>query len=307
MRRAFAAVGAAFLLAACMVVWASAAGQRGKSDDSQTSRAFRDIIGTVEILGCFDASGIEVYIPGESFFVRTGPTGAFRLNEVPTGTYDVVIAPPGQDPVVLAGVMVGPPSHVTDLQVLSLANDGFCDPAPPPPPTCDPGLTDCGGICVDLNTDPLNCQDCGFDCGPGFLCADAICQVDPSQCQQGETACGPSCVDISSDTLNCGACNIVCAAGASCTNGACLCGPGQVNCGGACADLSNDPNNCGVCGVACGAGQACVNGVCDGGGCIPSCAGFQCGGDGCGGVCGICTGQQNICDATTQQCVAPED
>ncbi len=67
MRRVFAAVGAAFLLAACMVVWASAAGQNGKSPDSQTSRAFRDIIGTVEILGCVGGvTGVDVYIAGES-------------------------------------------------------------------------------------------------------------------------------------------------------------------------------------------------------------------------------------------------
>lgn len=59
----------------------------------------------------------------------------------------------------------------------------------PPPPSCPPGLTDCGGTCVDLSGDPSNCGacnqmctsgvccsgTCGTDCGGGHCCPTGVC------------------------------------------------------------------------------------------------------------------------------------
>lgn len=41
--------------------------------------------------------------------------------------------------------------------------------------TCDPGETDCGGLCVDLQTSPTDCGVCGHACGGGD-CAAGVCQ-----------------------------------------------------------------------------------------------------------------------------------
>ena len=325
MRRAFATVGAVSLLAACMVVWVSAAGDfgsfedpeqrrfgrffRGSGDDDssddddssggrRTKRAFRDIIGSVQILGCGGASGVDVYIAGESFFVRTGSSGNFRLSNVPTSTYEIVVQPPGQDLVVLAGIIVGPPARVVDLGVISLPgpdlqndpnNCGVCGLAcsndnqemcvmgvctsPPDPPACGPdGGTDCNGVCVDIQTDPANCGQCGQRCGIGELCAGGQCQIDPSQCQPGETQCGASCVDISSDPSNCGECGLACANNPdiqeTCVGGVCTsssppsaCPPWQNLCNGACVNFLTDPRNCGGCGAIC------LSGFCSAGSC----------------------------------------
>ena len=46
----------------------------------------------------------------------------------------------------------------------------------PPPPTCaDQGLADCGGVCVDPNSDPFNCGGCGVACGD-VACLSGVCQ-----------------------------------------------------------------------------------------------------------------------------------
>jgi hypothetical protein len=40
---------------------------------------------------------------------------------------------------------------------------------------CNPGFTECGNACVDLQTDSHHCGSCGHDCTPG-TCAQASCQ-----------------------------------------------------------------------------------------------------------------------------------
>src|SRR5215207_5165941 len=42
--------------------------------------------------------------------------------------------------------------------------------------TCDAqGLTDCGGVCVNLQTDPANCGECGVVCAPETTCQVGSC------------------------------------------------------------------------------------------------------------------------------------
>ena len=42
-------------------------------------------------------------------------------------------------------------------------------------PPCTPPLSDCNGVCVDLQNDPFNCGTCGKFC-PSNVCSTALCQ-----------------------------------------------------------------------------------------------------------------------------------
>lgn len=57
--------------------------------------------------------------------------------------------------------------------------DGGLDAADASDSACASGLTDCGGICVDLDSSPFHCGACSNACGPGDVC------------DRGE--CGPYC------------------------------------------------------------------------------------------------------------------
>lgn len=61
----------------------------------------------------------------------------------------------------------------------------------------------CGILCVDLNTDQLNCGSCGNACG--LL----------------KTCCNGICTDLNTDNLNCGQCNNPCAPHDPCQYGMC--------------------------------------------------------------------------------------
>jgi hypothetical protein len=58
-------------------------------------------------------------------------------------------------------------------------NGGVCSAAEAPAgPVLDcagQGLTDCGGFCADLSSDPNNCGSCGVGCGEGTTCQDGAC------------------------------------------------------------------------------------------------------------------------------------
>src|SRR5439155_23743754 len=119
---------------------------------------------------------------------------------------------------------------------------------------CPPGTTNCGGACVNLQTDARNCGTCGTTCGAGQACCNGVCTA-------------------LNTTSNCGACGHACAAPANatatCTNGACgyACLTGFADCDGQASNgcevnLKTDSRNCGACGHVCPAGKSCVNGVC---------------------------------------------
>ena len=70
---------------------------------------------------------------------------------------------------------------------------------------CPPGLTDCGGKCVDTKKDPNNCGVCGTKCKSG-LCVNGLC------CPPGAIQCGNSCCSF------------------TCQNGQCVCVPLEQTC-----------------------------------------------------------------------------
>ena len=131
---------------------------------------------------------------------------------------------------------------------------------------CEPGVTNCGDICVDLQSDSQSCGTCGNACPPAQSCVAGACVPPGTECEGGLTHCDGTCVDPTSDPNNCGACGNVCPADTGCIDGECggnfACQGATTQCPTGCADLSLDPFNCGTCGNACAEGQTCVNGAC---------------------------------------------
>ena len=153
--------------------------------------------------------------------------------------------------------------------------------------SCQVGLINCGGKCIDPNTDLAHCgagADCtavpGQTCNPGEVCHTGVCELS---CQVGLTNCGGKCIDPNTDLAHCGAgadcaatAGEACDPGEICSLGVCVlaCQAGLVDCGGKCVDPKTDLAHCGAgtdCiatpGVVCNPGE-----ICDGSGvCTLSC------------------------------------
>lgn len=126
---------------------------------------------------------------------------------------------------------------------------------------CTSPLTECGGTCVDPNSDPKNCGACGTDCG-AQVCANGTCS---DTCPTGTENCSGACVNVNTDAQHCGACGTPCGAGDVCAGGQCStsCFPGQTSCGGSCVDTQTDDQHCGACDAPCAVGQKCTAGKCE--------------------------------------------
>jgi len=74
----------------------------------------------------------------------------------------------------------------------------------------------CGGACVNMSFDPLNCGSCGTRCSDLERCVTAACE-----CAEGLIDCGTGCIDTQVDPENCGACAAPCAPQATCLGGSC--------------------------------------------------------------------------------------
>ena len=181
-------------------------------------------------------------------------------------------------------------------------------------PDCLGDAVACGGTCVELRSDNLNCGACGHACADGQVCSAGACSL---VCAGGATKCGSSCVDTHRDSSNCGACGNACGAGLVCSDSACVstCPGGEYACGGACIDPQTDPDYCGAAsdctgGTACGPSASCYQGRCE-----PLCPTGQVM---CGGTCidpltsstfcgasGYCTGASAGATCSSgQTCVA---
>ena len=56
-------------------------------------------------------------------------------------------------------------------------------------PTCSSGQLECGGTCINTQTDGQNCGACGKTCGSGSTCQNGTCS-----CANGFVSCNGSCV-----------------------------------------------------------------------------------------------------------------
>ncbi len=150
--------------------------------------------------------------------------------------------------------------------------------------SCQPGLVDCGGTCIDPDTDRAHCgagADCtaspGEACDAGEICNGAgVCELS---CQPGLVDCGGTCIDPNTDRVHCGAganCTAspgeMCDAGEICNGaGVCelSCQAGLLACGGTCIDPNTDRQYCGAgpdcavnAGAVCAWNELCSEGTC---------------------------------------------
>ena len=165
-----------------------------------------------------------------------------------------------------------------------------CDGAP----ACDPGMAACGGTCVNLASDRLNCGACGNACGADRLCESSACVVS---CSSGMTACAGACVSTSSSPAHCGGCNMPCASNEVCESGACElgCSATMTECGGSCVDTNTDEAHCGGCDMPCDAAEVCTDGACE----------CDAGLTECGGACVDTDSSASHCGGCDMPCASP--
>lgn len=173
-------------------------------------------------------------------------------------------------------------------------------------PSCGPGTTACGDVCVSLDVDPSHCGACDNACSDGERCSGGMCEVT---CPAGQQACtvgsGTQCVSTQSDREHCGACGNTCGAAQVCSEGTCTssCAAGLESCtvpggGVECADLDDSTSHCGACNMACAPGQSCTDGTC-----TLVCPSGQ---TACGGLCVDLDEDEANCGACANMCPADQ-
>jgi hypothetical protein len=145
-----------------------------------------------------------------------------------------------------------------------------------------PPLASCGGGCVQLQTDPMNCGSCGRACAANDLCSAGACV--PAGCPAGFADCdatGDCETNVVSDTRHCGSCGNACSMANGnplCMAGQCgiICWNGYANCdlnaANGCETSLGEVANCGACGRPCYAPHAtvqCACGTCTIVACLP--------------------------------------
>jgi hypothetical protein len=128
-------------------------------------------------------------------------------------------------------------------------------------------------------------------------CGDGWCALSENACN-----CPADCADLTGWTCAAnrwadGVCDCLCGKVDSCD-----CAVGECGIPSGCGNGWCEPGlgeDCGTCPVdcGCGMGETCFRGSC----CTPDCTGIECGHDGCGGLCGWCTGTYEAC--VDEQCV----
>lgn len=96
--------------------------------------------------------------------------------------------------------------------LLEMCEGGSC--------VCRSGLTPCGGMCVDLESDPANCGSCGSACAGGS-CEDGDCQA-MGCLEESSSDCAGACVNLENDPLHCGACSTTCMSDELCVESECV-------------------------------------------------------------------------------------
>lgn len=75
---------------------------------------------------------------------------------------------------------------------------------------------ECGGFCLDIQSNLVHCGECDNPCGEGAVCTMGMCT-----CGDDEMECESGCADPVTDPENCGWCGNSCSPGSSCSDGIC--------------------------------------------------------------------------------------
>ncbi len=167
---------------------------------------------------------------------------------------------------------------------------------------CEPGSQFCDG-------DPMLCGDDGLSASVLAVCTeDQFCVVGdtgsaacvPVVCAKGASWCEgdvlKTCDDIGSAVVE----ETPCGEAAACVEDQCLplvCTPKASECAGATSyTVCNATGTAWSAELVCPGGSDCTDNVCENN-CAAQCEGKVCGADGCGGVCGVCSGTQDCTDA----------
>ena len=132
----------------------------------------------------------------------------------------------------------GPVDSGTPIDLGSPVDTGPPDTGPVDTgPRCAAPVTDCAGVCVNLQSSATNCGGCGRTCATGQSCVAGLCAL---VCAAPTVVCGGACVNPQTDAAHCGTCGNACATGARCTLGRCVGGviPGST------FQVGLTPNNC---------------------------------------------------------------
>jgi hypothetical protein len=139
-------------------------------------------------------------------------------------------------------------------------------------PACAGTDTCCDATCVDTDTNPFHCGECGNACEG--LCTEGACACVPvaEMCNGEDDDCDGVPDTTDPDAL--GSCNLgrpenMPVANTCGGNDGCFCGglppctgDNIACCEGACVDTSTDDNNCGGCGTVCDGGLTCTASTC---------------------------------------------
>ena len=171
----------------------------------------------------------------------------------------------------------------------------YCEEGSCFPQVCLPNLAFCEGqLAVTCNANgseetTTSCGDLEQGCVDGE-CVDFACDAGQSFCLDSFTPAQCS-ADGYSYVEN------VCPEENYCDAGFCFlwkCEPSSLFCEEELVRECAEDGSSSLAGTDCGAaGKFCYEGTCVD--CLPSCDGLECGADGCGGVCGVCEGEQFNC------------
>lgn len=132
---------------------------------------------------------------------------------------------------------------------------------------CRPGLVECGGRCVDLESDRESCGACGVACASGEGCAQATCTAADGDAAMFDADSGVP-VHPDADGGDRGPTLLIPGVRPAPWIPTVdpvlppVCDLGELACGGGCVRADRDPAHCGACGSACAAGELCVAGAC---------------------------------------------
>jgi hypothetical protein len=171
----------------------------------------------------------------------------------------------------------------------------YCEEGACLPQVCLPDLAFCEGMsAVQCNSNgseesTISCGDQEQGCVNGE-CVDFACEAGAAFCVDAFTPAQCSADGYSFIESECPEENY-------CDAGFCFlwkCEPASLFCEGEVVRECAEDGSSSEAGTDCGAaGEFCYAGGCVD--CLPSCDGLECGADGCGGVCGICEGEQFNC------------